>query len=271
MDDFEVLVVENGSRDNTLQVAHSLSESSSRISVHSLPKASLGQAIKAGLQAASFEKVVCFPIDLSVGLDFILEAVKLLDSFHIVVGSKRMAAGLDSRPLPRRMASRAYHGSVALLFHSQLSDTSCVKAFRRTKILDLLKAIPSNNSVFETELLLAAEELGLNIVEVPVQVSDSRRGRIPLALKAWSKARDLFSLRVDSLSLYFGGLCLVSGLALMVWLVLQKLVSGRGGFSHPYSFLLALLLVLFGAQSVFFGFNSRLLLQLRGGHWVDYG
>ncbi|MGD2142813.1 MAG: glycosyltransferase family 2 protein, partial [Candidatus Bathyarchaeota archaeon] len=137
----EIILCENGSVDDTAEIARVLADRFEGIEFLQLPEKSLGDALKAGIKAANYEKVVCFPIDLSIDMEFIPESVELLGIFDVVLGSKRL--GLDQRSLTRKIPSMAYHGLVRRLFGVEFSDTTCVKAFRRECILGLLERVPS--------------------------------------------------------------------------------------------------------------------------------
>ena len=154
----EIILCENGSTDGTAEMARDLAEEFDDVEYLELPDRSLGEALKVGVEAARSEKVVYFPIDLSVDLGFIQESARLLDMFDVVIGSKRMGAGLDSRPIVRRVPSMAFHGMVRSLFGVEFTDSTCVKAYKRDKILDLMDRVPPSSRVFETELLVEAEK-----------------------------------------------------------------------------------------------------------------
>jgi hypothetical protein len=263
LEGYEVILVENGSLDDTRSRARGLAGAFTNIRVLEVPEPSLGEALRLGVSEARYDKVVYFPIDLSTDLGFIPESVALLDEFDVVVGSKRIKHSLDMRPLHRRLLSRGYHGLVRRLFATGFTDTTCVKAYRRSGVLPLFMEVPSSSQVFETELLLAAQRMGLSIREIPVVVRGDRPSRQPLGVKVRSKLRDLLSLRVDALAFGFGGLSIVSGLALLGYLSLEKVQSGRPGFLNPYSFLISILLVVSGFQVVVFGLLANLLLQIR--------
>ena len=263
LDGYEVMLVENGSLDDTPSRARGLAGSLGGVRALQVPEQSLGEALRLGVSEARYDKVVYFPIDLSADLSFIPESVALLDEFDVVVGSKWLGSSLDMRPLHRRLLSRGYHGLVRLLFETGFTDTTCVKAYRRSGVLPLFSEVPSSSQVFETELMLAAQRMGLSIREVPVMVRGDRPSRQPLAAKVRFKLRDLLSLRVDALAFGFGGLSIAAGLALLVYLSLEKVRSGGQGFLNPYSFLISILLVVSGFQVVAFGLLANLLLQIR--------
>ena len=96
LDQYEIILVENGSSDNTETVAAQLCAEYPQVRSFSLPEPCLGEALKTGVINARFEKIVYYPIDLSVNLDFIETSVKLLDRNDIVVGSKRLLGACRS-------------------------------------------------------------------------------------------------------------------------------------------------------------------------------
>ncbi len=259
---YELILVENGSADDTLSKASAVSEAHREVRLLSIPEPCLGEALRTGIRNAAHSKVVYFPIDLSVNLSFIPECLPLLDNFHIISGSKRMRDARDIRPIKRRLASRGFHYLVRKLFGTELTDTTCVKGYQRNAVLELMNHVPSGSMVYETELLIEAQREGLKVHQIPVDVTDPRAGRQPLGMKVLTKMQDLISLRMDLLAILLGGLMFALGALGIVLLSLNKLLHGSG-FLNPYSFLSSMLLVLFGFQCVVYGSFARLMLQLR--------
>jgi len=260
----EIILCENGSSDETARIAEELAAEFEDVEFLTLPAPSLPEALKAGFKAARAEKVVYYPIDLSVDIDFIPASVELLDEFDVVIGSKRLAADLDQRPLARRISSRAYHGLVRRFFDVELTDTTCVKAYRRDRILGIIDRVPVTSRIFETELLVEAQREGFEIVEIPVRVEEHRRSREGLKKKIQGKLEDLLSARLDLISLYVGAPLFLGGVLAMLYLILEKLMfSSQAGFMNPYAFLLSMLLVISGFQIITFGLLTNLILQIR--------
>lgn len=260
----EIVICENGSSDETAEITAELADEFEDIEFLTLSEPNLAEALKEGFKAARGEKVVYFPIDLSINLDFIPTSVRLLNDFDVVIGSKRLAADLDQRSLMRRVSSRAYHGMVRRFFGVELTDTTCVKAYRRDKILSIIDRVPTTSRIFETELIVEAQREGFNIVEFPVSVEEHRPSRERLGQKIQGKLEDLLSARLDLISLYVGVPLFVGGFLAILYLTLEKLLfASRGGFINPYSFLLSMLLVISGFQIVTFGLLTNLILQIR--------
>ena len=106
--DFELLVVENGSTDDTLEIARRLAGRYPNVRVSSRPVANYGAALREGLMSARGEFVVTFDVDY-YELRFVDLALALLEAGDeapvIVVASKRAPGSRDERPWPRRFVT----------------------------------------------------------------------------------------------------------------------------------------------------------------------
>lgn len=260
----EIVLCENGSVDGTAEIVRDLSEEFDNVRFLVLPEPCLADALKAGFRAAKADKVVYFPIDLSADLGFIPRSVRLLDVFDVVVGSKRLTSELDRRPFVRRAVSRAFHGIVRGFYGVDFTDTTCVKAYRKSKIMELMDRFPTSSRIYETELLVEASREGLDIVEVPVGVEEHRPSRVVLGSKIRRKLEDLLTARLDLISLFVGTPMFVGGLLSILTLTVGKVKSGTtSGFINPYSFLISMLLVISGFQILTFGLLTNLIMQIR--------
>jgi hypothetical protein len=164
----------------------------------------------------------------------------------------------------RRLPSSAFHGMVRALFGVDFSDTTCVKAYRRDAILPLMERVPYTSEIYETELLAEVERAGLYVAELPVSVEELRPSREVLWKKIKGKGEGLLSAGLDKVSFMVGGPMLIAGLlgvALLTYVKATRL--SLGGFVNPYSFLIAILLILWGFQFITIGLLSRLVLQIR--------
>ncbi|MBA7657130.1 hypothetical protein ES703_65061 [subsurface metagenome] len=146
----------------------------------------------------------------------------------------------------------------------EFTDTTCVKAYRKSRLLSIIDRIPTSSRIFETELLIEAHRENYKITEVPVTVIEYRTSRQGLLNKIQGKLEDLLSARLDIITFYVGLPIFFGGLLSMFFLILQKITSGNPtGFLNPYSFMLSMLLVISGFQIITFGLLSNLLLQIR--------
>ena len=103
----EIVVVENGSTDDTVAIANRLAGEISELRVLSLPEPDYGRALRAGLLAAVGDVVVNFDVDFC-DLGFLDRAVPMVEAPGgpaVVVGSKRSAGLDDTRAWPCASAS----------------------------------------------------------------------------------------------------------------------------------------------------------------------
>lgn len=173
----EILLMENGSGDGTMDVCRRLEEEyPGLVSARRMEIASYGEAVKAGLQEAKEEAVFVLECDV-LDAGFIVAAFEALDGGQadLVVGSKRLAASNDGRPFVRRSLTFLFNLGLRLLFHFRGTDTHGLKAFRREAARALAAASITGGEVFQTEIVLLAPRLGFQVVERPVRLREIRR------------------------------------------------------------------------------------------------
>lgn len=194
-DSFSILLIENGSTDGTVEEVRRAAIKHRNMEGIILAKAGLGNALCQGIKRAKSEYLIYLPIDLSVSLDFVRDSLTLLATNDIVVGSKRLHEATDHRPIARRAMSVCYHLLTRLLLGTKITDTTCVKAYRRSRVLPLLDEVRLYG-IFETELLVRAERAGLKVVERRIHVSDMRLPRENLGMKVLRKFKGVLTLKL---------------------------------------------------------------------------
>jgi glycosyltransferase involved in cell wall biosynthesis len=190
---WDLVIVENGSTDDTPDVAAALAEGDGRIVAARLPAASYGSALREGIRLAHGEVVALFNVDLwDVG--FLAAALSMLAECDLVIGSKLAPGGADNRPLGRRLITRALNFGLRVALGCRATDTHGMKAFWRSTIAPLAAECCTSSELFDTELVLRAERAGLRIREVPTRVTESRPARTAALQRAPRAAREFRAL-----------------------------------------------------------------------------
>jgi glycosyltransferase involved in cell wall biosynthesis len=204
---FEIILSENGSNDNTLEIAKKISNEHSEIKVISSNTPNYGMALRSGFIEASNSLVVSFDIDY-YSESFLNMALMLEEDFSAITASKRLVQSNDGRRFVRKIATNTFVFLLKLLFRTTLSDTHGMKAIKKICIDEFVNDVVSTQDIFDTELLIRIEKSGKKIKEVPAIVNEIRPSvsviykRIPRTLKSLFKLKIVFykeSLKTNSL------------------------------------------------------------------------
>ncbi len=195
---FEVIVVENGSTDNTLAIARDLASELAEVRVEHRDEADYGRALRAGLLVARGDAVVNFDTDyFDLGfLDAAVATVLAPRGPAIVVGSKRAAGANDTRSPLRRIATWVFATMLRVAFGLNVSDTHGMKAMRRATVEPYAERCFSGQDLFDTELILRVERAGLGTGEIPVAVHELRPARSSFLARVPRTLRGLCRLRI---------------------------------------------------------------------------
>jgi glycosyltransferase involved in cell wall biosynthesis len=195
---FEIVVVENGSSDDTAVIANRLAGELPEVRALSLPEPDYGRALRAGLLAAVGDVVVNFDVDFcDLGfLDRAVPMVEPVDGPAVVVGSKRTLGSDDTRNWQRRMITNVFSTLLRVGFGLSVSDTHGVKAMRRAAVAPLARYCRNGGDLFDTELILRAERSGLRSAEIPVEVVEKRPARSSIRARIPRTVKGLVALRM---------------------------------------------------------------------------
>jgi glycosyltransferase involved in cell wall biosynthesis len=181
-DDYEVIVVDDGSGDGTAQVVRSLEQRYPRVRlVQHQVNQGYGAAVFSGLTSASKELVFFTDSDRQFDLR---EIEKLLDLIHkadLVVGYRTPRRD----PFMRKLNGWGWSALVTLLFGYTARDIDCAFKLMRREVIEQIKdKVASRGATFSAEFLVRAKRAGFRIREVPIhghrpRVAGSQTGARP--------------------------------------------------------------------------------------------
>jgi len=166
--DYEIIVVNDGSKDKTGEVAEKYKSKIKHLRVvTNNPNRGYGGAMKAGFAASTKDFIVTAHADNQFDfteVEKLIEAQKSSDA-DIVCGI-RVGGGVD--PVHRKLNRWGWNTVVRALFGYLATDIDCgFKLFRREKLKDL-HAPSERGAMIDTQLLASARARGYKIVELPV-------------------------------------------------------------------------------------------------------
>jgi glycosyltransferase involved in cell wall biosynthesis len=195
---WRILIVDNGSKDGTLEIAKSLSERHPEVdSLHLLQKGR-GRALRyAWLQ--SHADVVCYmDVDLSTDLKHLKPLIDAIavEGFDVATGSRLMRESETKRSAKREIISRIYNVVVKLALATRFSDAQCgFKAMSREAVELIVPQIEDQSWFFDTEMLVLAEKQGLRIKDIPVRWVEDEDSRVKIFQTGWDDLKGILRVR----------------------------------------------------------------------------
>jgi len=173
----EVILVENGSTDGTLDACHRIQQKlPDLVRVFTIPRGSYGEAIKKGMLESRGSHVSILECDFLDAM-FLAASIAIFreNRAKFVVGSKRHSQSVDRRPLKRRVLTALYNLIfLRLLIGYPGTDTHGLKSIEAANAKRLCELAVTTDEVFQTEIVLLAWRLGVEIMEVPVKILEIR-------------------------------------------------------------------------------------------------
>lgn len=174
---FEIIVVNDGSRDRTLEEAQRVAKRVREARVVSYPdNRGKGCAVRKGVLAARGKRVLFLDADLSTRPEEWPKLERLLDGgAEFAIGSRKMAGAklVKRQPWWRERLGRVFTWIVRLLL-VRVSDVTCgFKALERGPARRLFSAQVLDDWSFDAEVLFLADRWGMRVVETPVVWKDN--------------------------------------------------------------------------------------------------
>ena len=162
--DYEIIVVDDGSTDNTALIVEELAVTNERIRlVQHSPNQGYGAAIRSGFAAAANELIVFTDADCQFDLTELDRFVLLSDRYDVVCGYR-----IDRQDTPLRcLYSKVYNLMVRALLSTGVRDVDCALKMFHRDVAKQLK-ITGNGFLVNSEMLTQANRLGCTVVEVGV-------------------------------------------------------------------------------------------------------
>ena len=211
--DAEVIVVNDGSRDNTAEIVRSFAAKDPALRLVENPgNRGKGYSVRNGMLNARGSIVLFSDADLSSPIE---EAPKLFEALErgadIAIGSRWLRAETQTQrqPLHRQLFGRIFNLVLRLTLGLQFADTQCgFKAFTRHAAQTVFQLQTIERWGFDPEILFIALKRGFRVVEVPVSWGHDERTRMSylkdgakmleeIAIIRWNALRGRYGKQVE--------------------------------------------------------------------------
>lgn len=196
---YEVVVAENGSTDDTQQVAERLADEHEAVRVLSVPQAGRGRALNVAFGEAEGEVLVYFDVDLATDMAHLEELVDSIrkEGADVATGSRWVEGHEAERPAKRAIPSRGFNWMARTMLGSELADHQCgFKALHRDAFDDLVADLPDDNWFWDTQLLVLAQHRGFDVREFPVRWTPKGDSKLSLG-------RDILGMGAKTVRLWW--------------------------------------------------------------------
>ncbi len=194
----EVIVVENGSTDDTYAVALAFTKKMPALRVIREEKSGKGLAVRSGMLAARGQVRIFCDADFSMPVDEINKFLPpQLNTMEVAIASRELPQSIRiDEPEYRHWIGRIFNTMVRWSILPGLHDTQCgFKAFSAevAEQVFLLQTLPGWS--FDAEVLVIARELGYQIKEIPITWFYKPGTRLNIIQDSIKMAVDLWKIR----------------------------------------------------------------------------
>ena len=194
---YEIVVVDDGSSDNTFQNILKVSSRHTNIIVKQLKhNRGKGRALKVGFRQCAGEYVVFLDADMELHpaqLQTFFDIMRL-DEADVVIGSKRHPNSRLNYPLQRKIISSVYFFLIKIFFGLPIGDTQTgLKLFKYEVLKKVFPRILVKAFGYDLEILVNVHQLGYRIAEAPIVLDTQRYGRIGMD-SIWITWRDTMAI-----------------------------------------------------------------------------
>jgi glycosyltransferase involved in cell wall biosynthesis len=190
--DYEIIIVDDGSKDRTGPIADELAKRDNRIKViHHSPNRGYGGALQSGFRAATKELIFFTDGDGQFDTSEIKLLLPLIEQNDIVCGYRLNR----NDPIIRKINGWLWTKLVNLLFGMNIRDIDCAFKLFRSEVFDHIK-MSSSGALISAEILARATRSGYRITEAGVhhypRTAGSQTGaKLKVILRAF---KELFAL-----------------------------------------------------------------------------
>jgi glycosyltransferase involved in cell wall biosynthesis len=198
----EVVIVENGSSDRTLELAYEFASRHSNLTVIHEEQRGKGNAVRRGMLEAHGEYRFICDADLSMPIEEVQKFIPpMLNNFDLAIGSREAPGAIRfNEPPYRHWGGRAINLVIRLLILPGLNDTQCgFKCFRAEIAEDLFRQQTLMGWSFDIELLYLARRKGLRIVEIPIRWYFDADSKVNAIRDALHMISDIFRIHMNAL------------------------------------------------------------------------
>jgi glycosyltransferase involved in cell wall biosynthesis len=197
---WQLVLIVNGSSDQTFNIAKDLSQAWPKIKVINFPQGGKGRAIKNYFAMSSADVLVYMDIDLAVDLKNLNDLINpiIKDEADLVFGSRLLKNSKTDRSYFREISSRIYNQLSRQILKHRFQDLQCgFKALKKSVFLSVQDKLLDNAWFLDTELIIFSHLGKYRLLEIPVNWQENRYQKRQSKVAVWKEAKNFFIKLLD--------------------------------------------------------------------------
>jgi glycosyltransferase involved in cell wall biosynthesis len=198
----EILIIENGSSDRTLELAQETAKQRANLIVIHEEQRGKGNAVRRGMLAARGQYRFICDADLSMPIEEVSKFLPpALEDFDVAIGSREAPGAVRyNEPPYRHIGGRAINLAIRLLILPGLNDTQCgFKCFRSDVAADIFQQQTLLGWSFDIEILYLARRKKMRVREIPIHWYFDADSKVSAIRDALRMIMDIFRIHYNAL------------------------------------------------------------------------
>jgi len=201
---YEIIVVDDGSTDNTLQMVKNFASSNRHIVILiNEQNSGKGYSVRKGMLSARGEYAFFTDADLSTPIEEIEKCLPyLINGYDVVIGSRSMPGSdiLVHQPWYREKMGKIFNFMVNMVLLKGIIDTQCgFKGFKREAVKSVFNRCKIDGFSFDVEALYLSRKYNFKIKEIPIRWENSPLSKVSPIKHSLQMFKDLIGIKIKDL------------------------------------------------------------------------
>ena len=201
---YEIIVVDDGSTDTTLQMVKNFASSNRHIVILiNEQNSGKGYSVRKGMLSARGEYAFFTDADLSTPIEEIEKCLPyLINGYDVVIGSRSMPGSdiLVHQPWYREKMGKIFNFMVNMVLLKGIIDTQCgFKGFKREAVKTVFNRCKIDGFSFDVEALYLSRKYNFKIKEIPIRWENSPLSKVSPIKHSLQMFKDLIGIKIKDL------------------------------------------------------------------------
>ncbi|MBM2834085.1 MAG: hypothetical protein HW406_1246 [Candidatus Brocadiaceae bacterium] len=201
---YEIIVVDDGSTDNTLQIVENFAKSDKHIVILTNGQnKGKGYSVRRGMLSAKGEYVFFTDADLSTPIEEVEKCLLyLMNGYDVVIGSRSIAGSniIVHQPWYREKMGKIFNFMVNMVLLKGIIDTQCgFKGFKRDVVKTVFSRCKIDGFSFDVEALYLSRKYNYKIKEIPIRWENSTLSKVSPIKHSLQMFKDLIGIKIKDL------------------------------------------------------------------------